>query len=114
MHLVPDGSTGGIRISSAAFDDSRDGSPMSVDLEKEMLRWGKNADSTLQGFEGFALASLCAGVVRSLNQGVFRDPLPDNPAHALVFGEKTKSVRKKMAKQAAWAVPPPDNIKEMG
>jgi hypothetical protein len=32
--------------------------------------------------------------------------LDDEPAHALVFGKKTKSIRTKMAKQCEWVIPP--------
>jgi hypothetical protein len=39
--------------------------------------------------------------------GIARDPLPDEPAHALVFGKKTKAVKSRLAKGSSWVVPPP-------
>ena len=41
-------------------------------------------------------------------QGVAHDPLPDEPAHGVVFGHKTKSVRKRFALEAEWIIPPPE------
>jgi hypothetical protein len=64
----------------------------------------------LAGTEGFALAAVTAGLARECGQGIARDPLPDQPAHALVFaqrGTKTKSVMRRLAKAARWVIEPP-------
>jgi hypothetical protein len=104
-HLVNDESIGQIRPSSAAFEDHPDGSPMSVVLGAE----SRGAESVLAGYPGFALASIKAGLARECQQGVARDPLPEEPAHAVVFGHKTKSVRKRLAREATWVVAPPSS-----
>jgi hypothetical protein len=41
-----------------------------------------------------------------LNQGVKREPEPDEPAHAVVVGKKTSSVKKTFSKRARWEIPP--------
>ena len=109
-HVVPDANRGGKRISKAAFEDHPDGSPMSVVLGQEVLASGRDASSVVNGFQDFCLASVTAGLARSLNQGIARRPLPDEPAHAEVFGKKTDSVRKKLAKAAVWIIGPEVDI----
>lgn len=41
---------------------------------------------TLQNYEGFLIAAFTAGQARSLGCKIVRQPLPDNPSHALVVG----------------------------
>jgi hypothetical protein len=50
------------------------------------------------------LAAVTAGLVRKCGQSVVRDPLLEEPAHALVVGTKTDSVRKRLAKGSTWVV----------
>lgn len=95
------------RPSSQAFQDHRDGSPMSVFLADDC----NGPDEALEGNEGFLLVEFTAGDVRGLDprQGVVRDPLPDQPAHAHVCGRKTGSVKSTLAKDlATWVVGPDD------
>jgi len=56
------------------------------------------------------LAALLAGEVRVLRLGITRFPLQQDPSHAYVFGKKTDSVRRKLAKVASarWIVAPPE------
>lgn len=106
-HIVCDPKVeGGMRPSSAAFENHPDGSPMSVQLEDVLRELGQEPDSALRNHEGFALAAITAGLVRSCNQGVVRNPTGDDPAHAEVVGDKPKSVRKRLAKSAVWVVFP--------
>jgi hypothetical protein len=100
--IVYDNNLKSYRPSSAAFDDSSNGSPMSVILAEE----NRNPSTALENYEGFSMVSLTARLVRDCGQGIARDPLPDEPAHALVFGEKPKSIRKKLAQAAEWIVSP--------
>jgi hypothetical protein len=102
-HFFYDGNLGCFRPSSAAFEDDRDGSPMSVVLAAE----SRGPESVLAGHEGYALASFSAGLARECRQGIARDPLPEEPAHAVVFGRKTGSVRSRLAKGSVWVAPPP-------
>lgn len=97
---------GGLRISSAAFQDHKDGSPMSVVLGGEVLAAGRDARTVIAGHDNYCLASVTAGLARSLDQGVIRKPLDEELAHAEVFGRKTKSVRSKFTKAAIWIIGP--------
>lgn len=79
---------------------------MSVVLGKEVLAAGRDASSIVAGFEGFGLVSFPAELARSKGQGVIRKPLEDEPAHAEVFGRKTRSVQRALAKGANWVYSP--------
>ena len=105
-HLVPDKNRGGIRISKAAFDDHPNGTPMSVVLGDDVLASGRAPSSIIAGHDGFCLASVTAALARSLNQGIARRPLAEEPAHAEVFGKKTQAVRKAFAREAVWVIGP--------
>lgn len=102
-HFVADPDTGQLRPSSAAFEDHPNGSPMSVVLGAE----ARGPSAVLADHLGFGLAAITAGLARELGQIVVRDPLPDEPAHALVVGSKTKSLRRRMALASTWVVEPP-------
>ena len=106
LSIVWDGNEGRWRPSSAAFTDSPDGSPMSIVLGTELEAAGRQPESVLTGHEGFALAYVTAEQVRAQQQAVVRNPLPEETAHGLVAGAKSRSVRKKMASEAIWVVAP--------
>ena len=97
-----DNNTNRYRPSSGAFDNHKDGSPMSVDLAKI----AKIPSVTLKGHEDYNLASITAGLARDCGQKVAHDPKPDNPAHSVVVGKKSKSIRSRFAKEARWVLPP--------
>lgn len=103
QHIVRDQNRGCYRVSSAAFDDDADGEPMSVVLAAE----GGSPEAMLRGHVGYGVVGFEAGLTRSRQQVVVRDPLPDQPAHALVVGRKTDSVRRALARAARWVVRPP-------
>jgi hypothetical protein len=79
---------------------------MSVYLGELVVRAGRTPVSLLASYRSFALASFTAGLARQCNQGVAGDPLPTEPAHGLVFGDKPHSVRKRLARESRWVVPP--------
>jgi hypothetical protein len=106
-HIIFDGNLGRLRPTSAAFDDDNDGSPMSVIISEVVLHSGRAAESVLIGHEGYALASITARFARSCGQAIVRDPLPEEEAHGLVCGKKTKSIRSRLAIAASWVIPPP-------
>ncbi|NLX56655.1 MAG: hypothetical protein GXY58_16220 [Planctomycetaceae bacterium] len=108
-HIVDDKNFGRKRISKAAFEDHPDGSAMSVVLGDEVLAAGRQPSSVVAGHAGFCLAAVSAGVARSLKQGISRQPLEDEPAHAEVFGKKTDGVRKGFAKAAVWIIGPDED-----
>ena len=104
--IVPDKNIGGLRVSSAAFYNSPNGTPTSVLLADVVRETGRDAEDVLAGFDGYALASITAGQGRSCNQGVARDPRPNEPAHAYLFGNKTRSLRGCLARHAEWVILP--------
>ena len=81
---------------------------MSVVLADMVTESGRGPTAVLAGHKGFALAAITAGLARQCEQGVAREPLPDEPAHAAVFGKKTDSVKKRLARGSRWIVPPSD------
>jgi hypothetical protein len=105
--IVPDNNAGSLRVSSAAFADSPDGTPMSVLLSEVVRATGRGERDVLLGFDGYALASITAGQARQCQQGIARSPLPTEPAHAHVCGLKSKPLKRCMARCAVWAIPPP-------
>lgn len=75
---------------------------MSVALSNIALSTGP----VMAGYEGFVLAAFTAGFARALGQGVAPDPLPDDPAHGVVFGKKTHSTKLRFAKECLWVIEP--------
>lgn len=108
-HFVWDENMGGLRPSSAPFENHPNGSPMSIVLGDDAAASGRSPHDVLADHAGFALAAFTAGLARECHQGVMRDPLPAEPAHALVFGDKPKRVSRRLAKSAVWIVPPGGN-----
>ena len=99
----------GDKIASIAFTNRDDSDPhVSVDLsslstpEQTLARWPAAA--------GVAQVPVIA--VRQVTPGVVRDPLEDNPAHALIIGRpglsrhKWKEIARKFAKACVWAIAP--------
>lgn len=97
---------GGVYVTSAAFDNSDDGSGMSVTLGRESEAAGFTPQAALERFPGYGLASLPAGCCRQHGQTLQRDPTPEDAHHALVNGQKTKGIRRKLAKAATLVVKP--------
>jgi hypothetical protein len=116
--IVKDGNLGRYRPSSAAFSDHPDGSPMSVTLQTELENLGVPARQALIGYETtHVLVSFQASVARQYGQGIAREPIiagiQTDPifdavqtAHGVVFGKKTKSTQRALAKAAIWVVAP--------
>lgn len=102
--VIFDPNLGRWRPSSAAFNDSSDGTPMSVTLGGDATHAGVTPESYLTNFSGFCLVTLSAGFVREIGQAVSRFPTKQDPHHAFVAGNKSGSVKNKMAKSATWVV----------
>lgn len=107
-HFVFDENLGRRRPSSAAFENHPNGTPMSILIASLVVESGRQPVSVLSGHDGFALAQFKAGLARSQRQGVAKEPLPDEPAHGVVFGAKTNSVKKALSRGADWVIPPSD------
>lgn len=93
---VKDENLGRGRISSAAFEDSRDRTPMSVTISDRLANKEEALVMFPQRFPGYGMASLTAGHARSCGQGVHPLPTQDDPAHAYVVGRKTDSTRRRL------------------
>lgn len=94
------------RPTTQAFNDDSEGGPMSVVLAPEVLASGRTSKDILARFTGYSLAAISAALARELDQGIKRDPEPEEPAHAVVVGKKTSSVRKTFSRKARWEIPP--------
>lgn len=101
-HFYFDEKLGRSRPSKAAFEDDGDGSPMSVVLASE----AGPPESALAEHPGYALSAITAGLARACGQLIVRDPTPEEPAHAVVVGRKTDSIKRRFAREARWVVPP--------
>ena len=73
-------------ISSAAFKDEE----LSINLESTMAPDGRPPEDAIRSYPGYVLAAITAAHARSLQQAVARDPLPDEPAHGVVYGQKKR------------------------
>ena len=101
--IVPDATNPGQkRVSSAAFSHLE----MSVDIASVRLARGEPLTATLAGYDSFGLVTITAGNARAKDQAVCRDPLPDNSAHGLVVGKKTRSVENYFKSHCLWVVTP--------
>ena len=100
-HVVRDENAGGWRISSGAFYDSRDGSPMST-----LLGRLDTPERALAKWPGWGFAAITAGLARQWHQQVIWAPTDDDPTHVLVRGKKTGATRRAFAyqAQASWVV----------
>jgi hypothetical protein len=97
-----DESLGRLRPAKAAFDDDPDGSPMSVVIADE----SRGQAAVLAGHEGYGLAAFTAHLARECRLRIARAPTDDEPAHAVVVGRKTDSVRRRLARGSDWVVLP--------
>ncbi len=80
---------------------------MSVYRTDVIAAEGDSPDRVMAGHGDFGLVSVAAKWFRQKEQTVHANPLPDETAHALVCGRKTKSHRKWFAKQSKWVICPP-------
>jgi hypothetical protein len=94
---------GNAAISSAAFKDAE----LSVNLESTMSRDGRPPADAIRSYPGYGLAAITAAYSRSLNQRVARDPLDEEPAHGVVYGQKKRGgIAGKLRDGALWVVTP--------
>jgi hypothetical protein len=105
-HFIHDENRGGLRPSSAAFANHKSRQVMSVILADVSLRCDRGPNEVLALYSGYALAAITAGTARECQQAVVPEPLPDEPGHAVVAGEKTKAVMRRLAAAAVWIIAP--------
>ncbi len=90
------------RVSSQAFQNSPDGTPTSVSISSEL----NGPEELIEEHPGYGIGSLTAGHSRSCGQGIYRNPRPENPAHAYMFGAKTKGNMRCLARGCEIIVVP--------
>lgn len=99
--IVP-GNHGRMRIASAAFKNEE----MSVLIESVLRAGGRTEQNALDACPGDSLCSITAGLARELGQGVVHEADPPNdPAHGLVIGKKSKTIANRFAREAVWVIP---------
>ena len=99
--IIRDPESKELRPTSAAFRPSEE---MSVDIASLTT-----PEAVLSNYPHHSLIEFTAGIVRKEGGIVVRDPLPDNPSHALVCGKNpegrlTKSQAKKIQQSSKWVI----------
>lgn len=74
------------------------------------LRKARSSDrllGTIRKHPRYGLAAITAAHARSLNQAVAADPLPDEPAHGVAYGQKKRGgIGGKLRDGAEWVIRP--------
>lgn len=86
----------GSRPASIAFRDRRTGE-VSVHIASLTT-----PSTILAAYPGVRLAEIAAGLVRSVQCDVVRDPTEDDPSHAVIRPSPTKSGARMLARAAIW------------
>jgi hypothetical protein len=104
------------RPTSQNFQDSRDGSPMSVFAENIAIAHGEVPAGFLRSrWAEWFLAAVPAGWMRENGQKVYPDPYNQDPddsfaSHAAVEGPKRDKARARLGDKYEWVVPPPNRF----
>lgn len=101
------------RPTSNAFNDDKDGSPLSATIANE----APGTHVLLNGHPSYGIAVIEANWLRAGGQKLIREPEEGNPAHIVVVGsKKDKKFRDELARRALILVmparclgPPPPN-----
>lgn len=98
--VIIDSETGQRRPASATFRSKSN--IISVDLASLTT-----PDKALAAYSHHALVEIGVATVRSLGCKIVRDPLPDNPSHALLYGSGpdgrlTKSQAREIVSRCKW------------
>lgn len=67
---------------------------------------GRDPTSLVPGIGGDLLVALSVADLTAYGLTVVEDPTEDEPAHVLVIGAKTRSVRRGLAALSQWIVAP--------
>ena len=93
----------GDRVTRAAFmTNGRYDRQLSVQLGKLLT----SPKDCLRDRPGFGVGALIVADVEHLGFTVVHDPLPDDPAHALVIGPNDKQTARALARQTTIVIPP--------
>jgi hypothetical protein len=98
---------GGVRITSAAFQGSSDGSGVFVSIEDRMVELGLTPPDLIPKHPGTrGLAFINAATARQHGKGIVREPTDDDPSHGNLTGPDTKSIQRRLAAAAEWEIGP--------
>lgn len=89
----------GTVLSSAAFSNER----LSVDRSSRVASPKETFDRGAPDTRG--VVSIMAGQARECGQAVVADPIEGNPAHSLIVGHKTKSIKRRLRDFSIWVYP---------
>lgn len=100
-NIIRNSESRNLRPSSAAF---RSSNAMSVNIASLTT-----PEAVLSNYPQHSLVEFTAGVARNVGCIVIRDPLPDNPSHALVCGMNpkgrlTKAQAKNIQLHSSWII----------
>lgn len=104
----------GIRLTSAAFQGSSDGSGVSISIEDKMIELSIEPADLLVGEPSQTmLVALIAGEARNHGKRIIRSPNESDPAHGNMIGPDTRGVRNALRRAALreaddWVVGPTD------
>ena len=107
---VRDDNLGRVRPSSGSFENDRQ-HPMSSIWVERHRECGLGLDDVLVGHPNYRVVNIPVSLARQLGQKIHRDEItepPPQPAHVLVCGPKTKSVKNKFAKNCSWVGEAPE------
>jgi hypothetical protein len=90
------------RVSSGHFEDSSDGTPLSM-----LLAELDTPERALAAHPGVFLAGMLVQLARDASQGIHPRGTDADPSHCFVFGPKSPALRRKLAKACTWVVEPP-------
>jgi hypothetical protein len=96
--VIDDKNLGKIRPSSGAFKDRE----LSVDAEPILHKQGLDWTFSLRNHTGFSLVRFPAHEARALGLQVVHDPEPDNVAHTLVVGTKSRRLADHFVRVSDW------------
>ena len=101
--IVPDAKqASGFRLSSQAFEDSKDGTPCSVSVR----HLAPPVAEICQRYPGYSVALITAQQARDQRQAVCLWPVEREPGHAYLAGPKTPAVRRALASAARYVEGP--------
>lgn len=115
-HLVPDGNTGQLRLSTKAFSpSSEENGGMSVDIEKFIIAANLDPKTFVTSPRFSGSVQFTAGSARSAGLLVGKDPLPENPYHGEVWGNNkpnrfSKGQQNILLRSSEWYVEIPEAI----
>src|SRR5215203_6123735 len=94
------------RVSSGAFQNSSRTDRMSVVLGDTLQEGGRSPENARRSKPEWYVVAIEARDYRAEEQGMERDPQPDEEAHGNAVGEKKKGRRRRFAELARWVVAP--------